>query len=129
MRIFFISLVSDGWESEEPNIPVRSADDPTNWPLKLGQMLVIYHPHAKLAPKVVPTTEPTAVSQTSGYLKGLHPSDFGESRPPYFPFETLADFEQTELFVRCDRMDSEINQQLGIWSRHAPDGGVMLKDA
>ena len=53
----------------------------------------------------------------------------GNSGPPYFPFKTLADFEQTELFVKRDQTDSEINDQLGLWRRHANGEGVTLKNA
>ena len=55
--------------------------------------------------------------------------DADPTRPPYFPFKSLADFEQTELFVRDDHTDGGINRQLDLWRRHAPGTGVMLKNA
>jgi hypothetical protein len=114
---------------DEPSAPVRNtAQDPMNFPLELGETLVIYHPHAKLAPEVVPTTQLTAVFKSSRDLEGLLPSDFN-SRPPYFPFQTLADFELTELFVRRDRTDGEINDELDLWRRHSSGVGVTLKNA
>lgn len=100
-----------------------------NWPLELGETLIIYHPHAKLAPKVVPTKKLAAVPRNSGPdRKDLLPS-VDDSRSPYFPFRSLADFEQTELFVRHDCTDGEINGQLDLWRRHGSGTGVTLKNA
>jgi hypothetical protein len=104
-----------------------AARDPTNRPLELGETLIVYHPHAKLVPKIVPTREVAVISRSPGDLEdSLPPTD---SQPTYFPFRTLADFEQTELFVRCDQTDGKINQQLDLWRRHAPGTGVTLKNA
>jgi hypothetical protein len=114
---------------DEPDVPVRNiAQDPTNFPLELGETLVIYHPHAKLTPKVVPTCRLAAASKCSEGLEDLLLSDF-DPRPPYFPFQSLADFEITELFVRRDRTDGEINDELDLWRRHASGVGVTLKSA
>jgi hypothetical protein len=121
--------VPDGREPDEPSVPAqRTARDPTNWPLELGETLIVYHPHAKLTPQVVPTKKLAALSRNSGDLEDLFPSNC-DSRPPYFPFKTLADFEQTELFVRRDHTDGEINHQLDLWRRHAPCTGVTLSNA
>ena len=57
------------------------------------------------------------------------PLPLDDSRPPYFPFNTLADFEQTELFVKRDHTDPQIDDQLNLWGRHAPNVGVTLKNA
>ena len=75
---------------------------------------------------MVPTRELATFSR--------HPQDLEEpprdnSQPPYFPFKTLADFEQTELFIKRDHSDPEIDEQLDLWRRHAPSTGVTLKNA
>ena len=75
----------------------------------------------------MPTKELAAISRTEG-LEDLTPSD-SNSRPPYFPFRSLADFELTELFVKRDQTDGEINDLLNLWIRHAPGTGVTLKNA
>ena len=116
-------------ELDEQGISVRNAArDPMNWPLELGETLIVYHPHAKLQPRVVQTKELAAVPRSSGYLEDSLPSN-GDDRSPHFPFKTLADFEQTELFIRRDHTDGEINDQLDLWRRHAPCAGVTLKNA
>lgn len=101
------------------------AQDPITWPLELGQTLVVYHPHAQRPPQVIPTRELSVFSR--------HPSvsddPVDDTRPPYFPFKTLADFEQTELFIRRNCADPAINEQLDLWRRYAPDGAVTLKNA
>ena len=52
------------------------------------------------------------------------------TRPPYFPFNTLADFEQTKLFVKDNHTDGGINRQLDFWRHHGlPNAGVTLKNA
>jgi len=84
-------------EPDELSTSVWSAaGDPMKWPLELGETLIVYHPHTKLMPKVVPTRELAAISRSSGDLEGLLLSDF-DSQPPHFPFKTLADFEQTAV--------------------------------
>src|ERR1700679_1700520 len=116
----------------EPTVPLRiTARDPQTWPLALGETLIVYHPHTGFLPKVVPTRELAALSRSPELgLEDLFGSSNSSSRPPYFPFKTLADFEQTELFVRRDHTDGEIDDQLGLWRRHAPAGtGVTLKNA
>jgi hypothetical protein len=123
------AVVSNGIELDEPGTPVgNTTQDPINFPLELGETLVIYHPHAKLASEVVPTRQLAAVSKKSKGLEDLLLSDF-DSRPPYFPFRSLADFELTEMFVRRDRTDGEINDELDLWRRHASGVGVTLKNA
>ena len=74
---------------------------------------------------MVPTRELAACSGNSDFSE--NPVD--DSRPPYFPFETLADFEQTELFVKRNCADPFINEQLDLWKRYAPNGDVTLKNA
>jgi hypothetical protein len=123
------TIVSNGIKLDEPGAPVgNTTQDRINLPLELGETLVIYHPHAKRAPEVVPTWQLAAVSKSSRGLKDLLLSDF-DSRPPYFPFRSLADFELTEMFVRRDRTDGEINDELDLWRRHASGVGVTLKNA
>lgn len=113
----------------EPNDSTRDiAQDPTTWPLELGETLVIYHPHAKRQPQVIPTRELTQAFPDPSDPNDLLPSSNG-SRPSYFPFKTLADFEQTELFIKRDHTDPQINEQLDLWRRHGPDGSVTLKNA
>ena len=107
------------------NVPVQRV--PINWLLELGETLIVYHPHAKRTPKVVPTRELAAASTSSEDLLPSWNAD--PTRPPYFPFKTLADFEQTELFVRDNHTDGEINRQLDLWRRHGSNAGVTLKNA
>jgi hypothetical protein len=76
----------------------------------------------------VPTRELAVVSRIPGGLEDLFTSSPG-SRPPHYPFRSLADFEQTELFVGRDHTDGEIDDQLALWKRHAPGSGVSLKNA
>jgi hypothetical protein len=102
--------------------------DPVVWPLELGETLVVFHPHARMPPLVLPTRELATFSSTNPEgPEGSLPLD--DSRPPYHPFKTLADFEQAELFVRRDHPDSQIDDQLDLWRRHAPNVGVTLKNA
>ena len=49
--------------------------DPSNWLLELGETLVVYHPHAKLTPMVVPTRELAAAPRGPGGMKDLLFSD------------------------------------------------------
>lgn len=101
--------------------------DPKTWQLQLGETLVVYHPHSKRPPQVLSTKELLAPRQTPKSFESSLPLD--DSRPPYFPFKTLADFGQTELFVKRDQTDSHINEQLDLWRRHAPGTGVTLRNA
>ena len=103
------------------------ARDPTMWPLELGETLVIYHPHAERPPQVIATRELTDFSSRPEDLED--PLPLNDSRPPYFPFRTLADFEQTELFVKHDHTNPQIDDQLDLWRRHAPGVGVTLRNA
>ena len=108
-----------------------ASSDPTNWPLELGETLVVYHPHAKRPPEVMPTRELADVTRrpsSENQELGLFPSG-QDPRPPYFPFKTLADFELTELFVKHDHTDGEINDQLDLWNRHAHGTDVTLENA
>ena len=94
-----------------------------------GDTLVFYHPHAKRAPQVVPTRELVAIPRgSSGNSEDLLPLD-SDSQPHFFPFKSLADFEQTELFIKHDHTDGEINIQLDLWRRNALGAGVTLKNA
>ena len=112
----------------ETDLDNTSVRNPTTWPLELGETLIIYHPHAKRPPRVVQTAEVTQVlPRCPEDLAVLLPSD--NLRPPYFPFKTLADFEQTELFVKRDHTDPQIDEQLDLWRRHAPNASVTLKNA
>lgn len=122
-------FTSDGADPGEPNTSTSGAVqlDPTTWPLELGETLVVYHPHANLPPRVIPTKELVALSRGPEDLADQIPLD--DSRPPYIPFETLADFEQTELFIKRDHTDPEIDEQLDIWRRHGPRSAVTLKNA
>lgn len=73
----------------------------------------------------MPTKSLPAASTSS---QDLSPP-YTDSRPPYFPFSSLADFEQVEHFVRHDHTDREINGQLELWRSHAPGAGVTIKNA
>jgi len=113
---------------DEPNVSTQSpAHDPTMWPLELGETLVVYHPHAKQPPQVIPTRELANISRSPEDSENLLPLD--DSQPPHFPFRTLADFEQTELFIKRDNTDPQIDEQLNLWRRHAPGVAVTLKNA
>ena len=103
------------------------ARDPTMWPLELGETLVIYHPHAEWPPQVIATRELTDFSNCPEDLEG--PLPLNDSQPPYFPFWTLANFEQTELFVKCNHTDPQIDNQLDLWRHHAPGMDVTLRNA
>jgi len=76
---------------------------------------------------VIPTKELTNFPRGPDDLADPPPLD--GSRPPHFPFKTLADFEQTELFVKRDHTDPQIDEQLKLWKRHAPGSAVTLKNA
>ena len=99
--------------------------DPLTWPLELGKTLIVYHPHAQRPPEVVLTRE------LSGFTRHLDASEdpIDDTRPPYSPFETLADFEQTELFIKRDCADPFVNEQLSLWRQYAPNSDVTLKNA
>ena len=113
---------------DEPNISAQgSTHDPTIWPLELGETLVVYPLHAKRPPQIIPTRELANFSRSSEDLEDLLPLD--DSCPPYFPFRTPADFEQTDLFVRCNNTDPQIDKQLNLWRCHATGVGVTLKNA
>ena len=133
--MFTMGLLSEERGLDEPDFPVQSVSDtrdPETWPLALGETLVVYHPHARILPRVVSTRELAAVRRSPEGLGDRLPSgsDRSDPRPPYSPFKTLADFEQTELFVRRDHTDGEIDDQLNLWQRHVAQGtGVTLKNA
>ena len=75
------------------------------------------------------TRELAAVRRSPKGLGDPLPSG-SDPQPLYSPFRSLADFEQTELFVRRDFTDGEIDDQLDLWKRHAAQGtGVTLKNA
>ena len=113
-------------DTGEPSQPSQSAvQDPMTWPLELGQTLIVYHPHAQRLPQVIPSSELPTFSRHPDILEG----HIDDTRPPYFPFKTLADFEQTEIFVKRNCTDSFINEQLDLWRRYAPYDGVTLKNA
>ena len=99
--------------------------DPITWPLELGQTLIVYHPHAQRLPQVIPTKELSDFSRNPD-VSGC---PINGTRPPYFPFETLTDFEQTEIFIKRNCPDPFINEQLYLWRRYAPGTGVMMKNA
>ena len=113
----------DPGESSQPS--KSAVQDPITWPLELGQTLVVYHPHAQRLPQVIPTSELPTLSRHPNILEDCT----DDTRPPYFPFETLADFEQTEIFVKRNCTDPFINEQLDLWRRYAPNDGVTLKNA
>ena len=127
-----MGLVLDGRGLDEPDIPVQSASDtrdPVTWPLVLGETLIVYHPHARILPQVMLTKELVAVHGSPEGLRNLLLLD-SDPWTPYFSFHSLADFEQTELFFRCDFMNGEIDDQLDLWKRHAAQGTrVTLKHA
>lgn len=118
---------ADWEEQDEAPTTQDGVPDPMVWPLELGETLVVHHPHSGRPPEVIPTRELNTFRGTPTALKDSIPS--GDSRPPYFPFKTLADFEQTELFVKRDQTDPHINEQLDLWKRHGPGAGVTLKNA
>lgn len=122
--------ISDGEGLRELGSPAEDvAQDPTSWPLGLGDTLVVYHPHAERPPQVIPTRELTTVfSGSPDDREDQLPLD-DSGRPPYFPFKTLTDFEQAELFVKRDCTDSHINDQLALRRRHPRDTGITLKNA
>ena len=92
--------------------------DPMTWPLELGQSLVVYHPHAQRPPQVILTSELSAFSRNLDPLESpdtnISDGSVSSDRPPHFPFKTLADFEQTELFIKRNCTDPFINKQLGL---------------
>jgi len=102
-----------------------AVQDPLTWPLELGQTLIVYHPHAQRPPEVVPTRELSTFTRNPDALEDY----VDDTRPPYFPFETLADFEQTELFIKRNCADPFINEELDLWTRHGPTSDVTLKNA
>ena len=110
----------------EPDVAGEGAvQDPLTWPLELGQTLIIYHPHAQRPPEVVPTRELSTFVRNPDALEDR----IDDTRPPYYPFKTLGDFEQTELFIKRDCADPFINEQLELWRQHGPNSNVTLKNA
>jgi len=113
----------------EPNVPSggsgSAVQDPVTWPLELGQTLIIYHPHAQRPPQVIPTSELSTFSRNPD----ISEDPIDDTRPPYFPFRSLADFEQTELFIKRNCADPFVNKQLDLWRCYAPNSGVTLKNA
>ena len=123
-----IRFTPDG--PDDPNGSVQgAARDPIAWPLELGETLIVYHPHAKRPPEVILTRELAQTPPRSSEDLGDSFSPDDSRQSPYFPFRTLADFEQTELFIKRDYVDSQINEQLDLWKRHAPGASVTLKNA
>jgi hypothetical protein len=72
---------------------------------------------------------PTSELPTFSRDPDISDNTVDDTRFPYFPFKTLADFEQTELFIKRDCADPFINEQLNLWRRYAPNSGVTLKNA
>jgi len=73
-----------------------AVQDPLTWPLKLRQTLIVFHPHVQPPPEVVSTRELSTFTRNPDALEDY----VNDTRPPYFPFETFADFKQTELFIK-----------------------------
>ena len=125
-------LLPDKRGLDRADVPVQSASDtrdPENWPLTLGETLIVYHPHTRILPRVVLTRKLMAVRRSPEGLGDPLPSG-SDPQPLHFPFRSLADFKQTELFVKCDFTDGEIDNQLNLWKCHAAHGtGVTLKNA
>lgn len=114
-----------GPDVASPGANENAAQDPITRPLELGETLIIYHPHAQRVPQVIPTKE------LPDFSRNLHLSEnpVDDPRSPYFPFKTLADFEQTELFIKRNCADPFINEQLDLWSRYGSNNSVTLKNA
>ena len=109
----------------EPDAAGKVAvQDPLTWPLELGQTLIVYHPHAQRPPEVVPSRELSTFTRNPDALEDY----VDDTRPPYFPFETLADFEQIELFIKRNCADPFVNEQLDLWKQHGPSSNVTLKN-
>lgn len=129
-------------ESAEPDAPTQpsllnefeDADAATRSaicsPLPPRKTLVVYHPHSKLPPKVIDTGPLQHPASPGMLLDGMFDD---EDDPPYFPFRTLGDFEQTEFFVKNNFSDRQINKQLQLLTNHTrppyPGGGISLSSA
>ena len=115
-------------EASEGPIP-----DLMTWPLELAQTLVIYHPHAQRPPQVILMSKLSAFSRNLDPLESpdtdISDGSISSTRPPHFPFKTLANFEQTELFIKHSCTDPFINKQLGLWKKYVPNNGITLKNA
>ena len=99
-------------------------------PLPPGKTLIVYHPHSKLPPKIVDTNPPEHVVLSCPQPDG--PSNIGDD-PPFSPFRTLGDFEQTEFFVANNYSDRQINEQLQLLANHTKPrhqgGGITLSNS
>ena len=99
-------------------------------PLSLGKTLIVYHPHSKLPPKIIDTDLPQRLTSPNLRLDGMFDD---EDDPPYWPFRTLGDFEQTEFFVTNNFSNRQIDHQLRLLTDHTrppyPGGGISLSSA
>ncbi|KAF7796306.1 hypothetical protein EIP86_007483 [Pleurotus ostreatoroseus] len=101
--------------------------DPYTYPLEPGQTLVVPHPHAGILPYTVPTVIPP--SGQSQLLDQENTVGRSGSLPPWHPFPSLEDFEQTEIFVDGNAPDPRVNKQLSLIHRASSGSKISLKNA
>ncbi len=107
-----------------------------------GTTLVIPHPHSRCLPYII-SAIPASTARRSATLP---PEDLDRSSsmapsqddivenvtskvPPWYPFGTLEDFEQVELFVEYNATDPQINRQLDLITRASNDCSLTIKSA
>ena len=114
-------------EVEGSDITAQSA---TSLPLPPGKTLIVYHPHSGLSPKTIDTNSPDHPSSSNVALDGFSDS---VDDPPFWPFRTLGDFEQTEFFVTNNFSNRQIDEQLQLLTDHTKPryrgGGITLSNS
>jgi hypothetical protein len=74
-------------------------------PLRLGQTLVVYHPHSERSPEIINTAELTLPRE---------PLHLPPPTEPWAPFSSRDNFEQAELFIKHNCTNRHINDQLRL---------------
>ncbi len=110
-------------EPSDGDMDLQDVFDPYTFPLQRGETLVVPHAHAGIAPYTIPTTSSSSSS-------GTHPTaGVRQQFPPWHPFPSLVDFEQTEHFVERNTPDPAVNKQLEISRKGANSSKMTIQNA
>lgn len=96
--------------------------------LKLGDVWVEPHPYSNVRPYLIPAGPAGTINLSTPGQANLNDLQ-SDGLPPWYPFETRADFEQTELHIRYGDTDGHINDQLKLARRHNWGSDLTLSNA
>jgi hypothetical protein len=98
-------------------------------PLELGKTLIIYHPHARKLPIIVDTVAAQSGPSSHGAPIPEPTNGSDSEEAPWTPFTTLADFEQTALFLNYNCADPQIDAQLALIRASSDGTNITLRNA